>query len=319
MGVDGSNGNTMSRVAVVLYSYSKRRDRQRLLCANSLSRISRRGYAQVFLTVDPGEEPPSLPGITTMQLDSPPGYEHLPDKTIAMLRLLAQRPDWDYVIKCDDDVLLDPAAVRVLTELQSLPDYQSVATYVYGVNTSNLAYHRGKCTDSVFNERDVVPSPECEGMPFAVGHCYMLSRKAVKRALEELESWHFSLETARAAFDARGIGAEDVLVGYLLRQGGITPVESLRLLHSKPRLRGLVRHLFRELIVLLRNQQGNRISIGAITDNRLPWWGECLVLRGWFTVSGLLSRLLGRRPAIPHRDRGVADCGEMARSEAHGG
>lgn len=307
-----------SRIAVVLYSYSKRRDRQQLLCANSLWHISWRGYAQVFLTAVPGEEPPSLPGIAPMRLDSPPGYEHLPDKTIAMLRWLAQRPDWDYVIKCDDDVLLDAAAVRALTELQSLPDYQSVATYVYGANTSNLAYHRGKCTDSAFNERDIVPSPECEGMPFAVGHCYMLSRKAVESALEELESGHFSLGAAQAAFDARGI-AEDVLVGYLLRQGGITPVESLRLLHSKPRLRGLVRHLFRELIALLRNQHGNRISIGAITDNRMPWWGECLVLRGWFTVSGLLSRLLGRGPAVPHRDGAGSDCGEMAHSEADGG
>ena len=252
-----------------------------------------------------------------MQLDSPPGYEHLPDKTIAMLRWFAQRPDWDYVIKCDDDVLLDPTAVRALTKRQSFPDYQSVETYFFGVNTTNLAYHRGKCTDSVFNERDVVPSPECEGMPYASGSCYVLSRKAVESALEELESGHFSLESARSKFDACGI-YEDVLVGYLLRQGGITPVESLRLLHSKPRLRGLVRHLFRELIALLRNQQGNRISIGAITDNRMPWWGECLVLRGWFTASGLLSRLLGRRPAVPHRDRAGPDCSEMARSEAHG-
>jgi hypothetical protein len=318
MVVNRRNDQTMSRIAIVLYSYSKRRDRQQLLCANSLSRISRRGYAQVFLTTVPGEEPPSLPGIAPMRLDSPSGYEHLPDKTIAMLRWLAQRPDWDYVIKCDDDVLLDPAAVRALTVLQSLPDYQSVATYIYGANTSNLAYHRGKCTDSVFNGRDVVPSPECEGMPFAVGHCYMLSRKAVERALEELQSGHFSLEAARAAFDVRGIN-EDVLLGYLLREQGIRPVESLRLLHSKPRLRGLVRHLGRELMALLGNYHGRRLCIGAITDNRLPWWGECLVLRGWFTVSGLLSRLLGRKPAVPHRDRGVADCGEMARSEATGG
>jgi len=315
--MDRNNDKTMSRVAVVLYSYSKRRDRQQMLCANSLSCISRRGYAQVFLTAVPGEEPPSLPGITTMHLDSPPGYEHLPDKTIAMLRWLEQKPDWDYVIKCDDDVLLDPAAVRALTELQSLPDYQSVETYVFGVNTSNLAYHRGKCTDSVFNGRDVVPSPQCEGMPYAAGRCYMLSRKAVESALEELESRDFSLESARAAFDVRGI-YEDVLVGYLLRQGGITPVESLRLLHSKPRLRGLVRHLFRELMALLRNQQGSRISIGATTDNRMPRWGECVVLRGWFAVSGLLGRLLGRRPAVRHQDGAGPDCCKTARSAAHG-
>ena len=315
MMMDRSNGNTMSRVAVVLYSYSKRRDRQQTLAAHSLSRISRRGYAQVFLTVAPGEEPPFLAGIAPMRLDSPSGYEHLPDKTIAMLRWLAQRPDWDYVIKCDDDVLLDPAAVRALTEVQSLPDYQSVETLLFGVNTTNLAYHRGKCTDSVFNGRDVVPPPECEGMPYAAGSCYMLSRKAVESALEELESGRFSLESARAEFDARGI-YEDVLVGYLLRQGGIAPVESLRLLHSKPWLRGLVKHLYRQLIVLLRNQQGNGISIGAITNNRMPWRGECLVLRGWFTVSGLLGRLLGRRPAVPHRDGAGSDCSEMARSEA---
>ena len=317
MVVNRSNDKTMSRVAVVLYSYSKRRDRQQMLAAHSLSQISRRGYAQVFLTVDRCEEPRFLPGIAPMRLDSQPGYEHLPDKTIAMLRWLAQRPDWDYVIKCDDDVLLNPAAVRALSKLQSLPDYQSVATLFFGVNTTNLAYHRGKCTDSVFNERDVVPPPECEGMPYASGSCYVLSRKAVESALEELESGQFSLESARAEFDARGI-YEDVLVGYLLRQGGITPVESLRLLHSKPWLRGLVRHLFRQLIVLLRNQQGDRISIGAITDNRMPWRGECLVLRGWFTVSGLLGRVLGRRPAVPHRDGAGSDCGEMARSEADG-
>jgi len=318
MMMNRSNGNTMPRLAIVLYSYGKRRDRQELLAFHSLSQISRRGFAKVFLTVGPGEEPPSLPGIAPMRLDSPSGYEHLPDKTIAMLRWLLQRPDWDFVIKCDDDVLLDPAAVRALTELQSLPDYQSVATYVYGASTSNLAYHRGKCTDSVFNGRDIVPSPDCEGMTFAVGHCYMLSRKAVESALDELESGRFSLEAARAAFDARGI-AEDVLVGYLLRQGGIAPVESLRLLHSKPRLRGLVRHLGRELIAFLRNHHGNRISIGAITDNRMPWWGECLVLRGWFTVSGLLGRLLGRGPVVPHRDGAGSNCCEMARSEAHGG
>jgi len=317
MVVNLRNDKTMSRIAIVLYSYSKRRDRQQSLCANSLWRISRRGYAQVFLTTVPGEEP-SLPGIALMRLDSPPGYECLPDKTIAMLRWLAQKPDWDYVIKCDDDVLLNPAAVRALTELQSLPDYQSVATYFFGVNISNLAYHRGKCTDPVFNGRDAVPPPECEGMPYAAGSCYMLSRKAVESALEELKSGPFSFESARAEFDARGI-YEDVLVGYLLRQRGITPVESLRLIHSKPRLRGLVRHLGRELMALLGNHHGRRLSLGAITDNRMPWWGECLVLRGWFTVSGLLGRLLGRGPVVPHRDGAGSNCCEMARSEAHGG
>ena len=318
MVVNRSNGNTMSRVAIVLYSYSKRRDRQQLLCANSLTRISRRGYSQVFLTVAPGEEPPSLPGITTMQLDSPPGYEHLPDKTIAMLRWLAQRPDWDYVIKCDDDVLLDPTAVRVLTEQRSLPDYQSVATLVFSANTSNLAYHRGKCTNPVFNERDVAPSTVCDGMSFAVGHCYALSRRALDAALEELDSGRFGLEAARAAFDVRGIN-EDVLLGYLLREQGIRPVESLRLVHSKPRLRGLVRHLGRELMALLGNHHGRRLCIGAITDNRTPWWGECLVLRGWFFVSQVLSWSLGRKPAFPHRDAAGPDSLDLVRMEARGG
>ena len=154
-------------------------------------------------------------------------------------------------------------------------------------------------------------------MPYAAGSCYMLSRKAVESALEELESGHFSLQSARAEFDARGI-YEDVLVGYLLRQDGITPVESLRLLHSKPWLRGLVKHLFGELIALLRNQQGNGVSIGAITNNRMPWRGECLVLRVWFTVSGLLASALGRIPGVPHRDGAGSDCCEMAHSEADG-
>ena len=317
MVVNRSNGNTMSRVAIVLYSYSKRRDRQQLLCANSLTRISRRGYSQVFLTVAPGEEPPSLPGITTMQLDSPPGYEHLPDKTIAMLRWLAQRPDWDYVIKCDDDVLLDPAAVRTLTTQRSLPDYQSVATYVCA-GDGKATYHRGKCTDPALNARDLDTSWGM-GMSFAVGHCYMLSRRAVLTLLDEIDSGQFSIEAARAAFDIRGVGGEDLLVAYLLRQRGISPVESLRLLHSKPRLRGLVRHLFRESIAAYRNGHGDRLCLGAITDNRLPWRGEYRVLRAWFFVRSLLGRLLGRKAVLQQGDeQSPASCG-VAEAETHGG
>lgn len=316
MMMDRSNGKTMSRIAIVLYSYGKRRDRQQMLCANSLSRISRRGYAKVFLTAAPGEDPPSLPGITMMQLDSPPGYEHLPDKTIAMLRWLAQRPDWDYVIKCDDDVLLDPAAVRALTKLQSFPDYQSVATYVCA-GDGKATYHRGKCTDPALNARDLDTSWGI-GMPFAVGHCYMLSRRAVEAVLEEMDSGAFSIQAARAAFDVRGV-AEDLLLGYLLRQRGISPVESLRLLHSKPRLRGLLRHLFRESIAAYRNRHGDRLFIGAITDNRLPWRGEYRVLRAWFFASSLLGRLLGRKTVLQHGDeQSPVSCG-VAEAETHGG
>ena len=317
MGVDCSTDNTMTRVAIVLYSYGRRRDRQRSLYAHSLSRISRRGLAKVYLTVDPGEVPPSLPGINAMQLDSPPGYEHLPDKTIAMLRWLAQKPDWDYVIKCDDDVLLDPAAVRALAEQRSLPDYQSVATYVCG-GDGKATYHRGKCTDPVLNDTDLDTSWGM-GMAFAVGHCYMLSRRAVEAVLEELDSGGFSIEAARAAFDIRGVGGEDLLVGYLLRERCIRPVESLRLLQSKPRLRGLVRHLVRESLAAFRNQYDDRLCVGAITDNRLPWWGEYRVLRTWFFVSHILGRLLGRRVVLPHHDEPIAARCGVAGTEPHGG
>jgi len=315
--MDRRNRNTMSRVAIVLYSYSKRRDRQQMLAAHSLSRISRRGYAQVFLTVDPGEEPPSLSGISTMQLDSPLGYEHLPDKTIAMLRWLAQRSDWDYVIKCDDDVLLDPAAVRTLTTQRSLPDYQSVATYVCR-GDGKATYHRGKCTDPAFNARDLDTSWGM-GMSFAVGHCYMLSRRAVLALLDEIDSGQFSIEAARAVFDIRGVGGEDLLVAYLLRQRGISPVESLRLLQSKPRLLRLGWHLFQESIAAYQNGYGDRLCIGAITDNRLPWRGEYRVLRAWFFASSLLRRLLGRKAVLQHGEgQSPASC-SVAEAETHGG
>ena len=289
------------RVAIVLYSYEKQRYQQARLWEHSLARISRCGCATVFLTVNPNEEPLDILGFKRLPIDSPPGYEFLPDKTIAMLRWLICEPNWDYLIKCDDDVLLDPAAVQALVEQDSLPDYQSVATYVYGSDATDLAYHRGKCSNHVFNQCDVVLSPECRGLPFAVGQCYVLSRMAVTAAVNELDSGSFSLQAAREAFDVRGIGAEDVLLAYLLRKRGIAPVESLRLIQSRSRLRGLVKLLVLEAIRSTGNPRDNRLCIGALTHNREPWLGEYRLINAWFSAARSIASLF-RVPKLPCRE-----------------
>jgi hypothetical protein len=290
-GPDSTDPAVLNRLVVVLYSYAKRRDRQLRLVEQCLGRIQRRGLASVCITADAGDPCADIPGVETMRLEHPSGYEHLPDKTIAMLRWLAARSGWEYVIKCDDDVLLDPAAIRILRDRAEQPDYQSTKTIVCKAGVINQGYHRGRCANAMYNERDTDVGWAGEGLPFAAGACYVLSRRAVDEVLRELDSSGFSIASARAALDMRGIG-EDVLVGYLLRQRGITPVESLRLVESRSRLRGLLRHLARQAWSFWQGRDRDHLCLGALMYNRPPWPGELWVLRAWFSCCKLLH---GRR------------------------
>ena len=283
----------MNRIVVVLYSHAKRLERQRLLVAHGLRTLERRGWASVYVTADAQDDEPPMPDVGVMRLDSPPGYEHLAEKTIAMLRWLAERDGWEYVVKCDDDVLLDPWAVRRLADPRGHADYRSVKNIICKANATGSGYHRGKCLDPRLNEQNADVRWAGEGLEFAVGACYVLSRRAVGAALEEFDTGAFRLAEARDALDIRGLGAEDILLASLLRQRGIAPTQSLRLMESRPRFRGLARHMLRESWAIVRGDHGARTCLGAIMDNRSPWPGELTLLRSWFTVSRVLRAARG--------------------------
>lgn len=278
----------MARLAIILYSYPARIARHRYLARLCYGQISAIPDVLVFVTTEQGGGLGEPSCFRHMELSSPRGYEFLPDKTLAMFRWFLDHTDCQYLLKCDDDVVLDPAAIRQLLQRKDMPDYQGADIYSKPAGATAYTCHRGKCTQPALNETDTDVSWAPEGFTFAGGPCYLLSRKAVLAAVREVDISGFCTAAARESRDNRGVGAEDWLVADLLLRQGICVTHSLRLMHCDNWF--LMLKQFRwELCARLTRRNSLKRCMGICTSNRVPTWWETLQIRAWLPVSRLVA------------------------------
>jgi len=276
----------MSRVACVLYSYPARAPRHRYLSQLCYEQLRSIPGVSVFITTEASSEYVGPSCFRPMPLDVPRGYEFLPDKTLAMFRWFLAGTDCDYLLKCDDDVFVDPSTVRRLVLDGALPDYQGADIHSLPAKAKRYEYHRGKCSQQSLNQVDLDVSWAPEGFSFAAGTCYLLSRQAVSAALREVEASEFCPARARESHDSRGV-AEDMLVGHLLLCQGITPEPALRIMYCDNWFKMLKQFRW-ELFGRLFRRPSLKRCIGVCTSNRAPSWWERIQIQSWFLMSRLV-------------------------------
>jgi hypothetical protein len=271
------------RLAVVLYSYAARVDRHRRLAALSYHALSNIPGISVYVTSRHDGERIEPECFTRIPLQTEDAYELLPDKTIEMVRWLLQRDDWDVLLKCDDDVVLDPGAVRALLNSRTWPLYAGSALQTVPRNPPPSTYHVGRCRSEACNKpTSLAWAPP--GFRFAVGTCYSLTRNAAEIAVQELAAWDMTIATARERFDIRGVGAEDLLIAYLLSRRGIHPTHAISL-YQPSTMAEFIRHIRDEAWrrIIRRNQAPP--CLGVFTHNRPLRKYERALLMAWNRLS----------------------------------
>jgi hypothetical protein len=275
------------KLVIVLYSYSGRLERQQLLAQLCYNEISNIPGVRVLITKHRHEAviEPLCFGI--LPIDTPKGYEFLPEKTIEMLQWVDEHIVFDYLLKCDDDIVLDPNAIRTIVENGLEETYFGIEERVLPVHEKELNYHRGKCQSEFLNSHGLDLTWAPSGFSFMSGTCYGLSSFAVKKAINAYKETGFDISAARARLDIRGVGAEDVLLSFLLQSTGVKGVESLRALHCPKRSVMLVK-LLGDIKDRIAGRK-MRLCVGVVTSNRMARKDEQFMLRCWQLFSKWLA------------------------------
>lgn len=292
-----------SMLAVVLYTFPGDHARVRMNAAMYLPLLLREPKLRVYITVSSREPSPVGfdPRVRLLRCDHPEGYECMPDKTIRMLRELAQDPSISHVLKVDSDVVLDPRGVLGLLRDLDRHDYAGFRVNTVTPATRSSDFHRGRCSDP---DLDRVTSNFDWARPsvsYLGGPCYLLSMRAIRNALRAFDSSGIVLGRLRATGDSRGF-LEDALVGWLVNQGGIAPQRSMVLLQLGVGLAG-------KLKVLLsccrrygiRDLRG-AVFVGFICSNRHPSRWDSRIIRAWLSLRGMS----GARRDVPRTAAGQA-------------
>jgi hypothetical protein len=283
----------MGRIAVVLYSYAGNTTRQRLLSSLCYKAVSQLPDVAVYVTVGPSNLPPPASCYEPLRIDVPTGYEYLPDKTLEVLRWFSTHTTYDYLLKCDDDVILDPSAVAYLTRESALAPYQGVDVKTFPADAKTMNWHRGTCQSPVLNSNDTTTDWVPPGFAFALGTCYMISRAAAQEALAECDSSGLDLHYARSRLDCRAVGCEDMLVASLLAKRAIFPTHSLRIMYANHPGQ-LLNHYRYELFRRATSRGSRQLCVGVCIPNRAPSAIERPLLRMWPMLSRMVPFPAGR-------------------------
>jgi len=150
-------------------------------------------------------------------------YEHLANKTIAMIHTLSEisfGENYRGIIKCDDDILPNLAALQRFYEtLISTTENIPYAGLIHSIDKTKRVSnaHFNKCSSAKFN----IPQPIVSGFPFATGPMYYLSLASLLQLERRIRLGNFSISFY-----------EDMMIGNNLRQEGIHPV-SFPLYHNE--------------------------------------------------------------------------------------
>lgn len=272
------------RLAIVLYSYPGRVDRQRRLAALSYSALASLPGVSVYVTSRNGRQPVEPECFTRIPLQTEDAYELLPDKTIEMVNWLLHQNNWDVLLKCDDDVVLDPGAILALLKSGTWPAYAGSTLQVVPPNPPPSTYHVGRCRSHPCNAHAMSLAWAAPGFTFAVGTCYSLTRSAAETAIQELTAWDMTIEAARDRMDIRGVGGEDLLIAYLLSRRGIYPTHAM-CLYQPSTIMEFLRHLRGEAWHRIIRLNRTPLCLGVFTHNRPLRKYERALLMAWNQLS----------------------------------
>ena len=269
-------------LAIVLYTFPGDHDRVRTNAAMYLQDLLPEPGLRFYITVSSNE--PSPTGfdsrVHVLRCDYPQGYEYLPEKTVSVLRQLAQDASISHMMKVDSDVVLDPRGVRQLLRNLERLDYAGFRVNVVTPATQGSDFHRGRCSDPDLNQVRSNFSWAHPSISYLGGPCYLLSRRAVGVAMRTFDSSGIVLGQLRAGGDSRGF-LEDALVGWLVRQGGIAPQGSMTVVPLGVGLIGKLKN-----VLAYARQTGIRglrgaTFVGFFCSNRqLSRW-DVRIIRGW--------------------------------------
>jgi len=141
-------------------------------------------------------------------------YEHLSNKTIAMIHTLSEisfGENYRGIIKCDDDILPNLATLQRFYEtLISTTENIPYAGLIHSIDKTKRVSnnHFDKCSSPKFN----IPQPIVPDCPFATGPMYYLSIPSLLQLERRIRLGSFELSFY-----------EDMMIGNNLRQEGIHP------------------------------------------------------------------------------------------------
>lgn len=147
-------------------------------------------------------------------LDCKDNYESLTKKTIGAIKWTIENfPDIEFIIKTDDDVVIDNTKFEILMDKirEKKADYCG-SLYKGGYLSS---HHIGKCEDRYLNKTQAyVPN-----IKYCMGGAYILSNKAAKiiASFEEYENYYSIYE--------------DATIGNILNSNKIKPTELINIKH----------------------------------------------------------------------------------------
>lgn len=141
-------------------------------------------------------------------LDCKDNYESLTKKTLKGIKWIIDNfPDVEYIVKTDDDVIIDNAKFQILVNEIKKRNFDYCGSLHKGGYLSS--HHIGKCDDQYLNQIQIyVPN-----IKYCMGGAYILSNKAAKiiASFEEYENYYSIYE--------------DVTVGGILKSKNILPTE----------------------------------------------------------------------------------------------
>jgi hypothetical protein len=150
-----------------------------------------------------------------LRVKSGDAYEHLANKTIAMIHALSEisfGENYRGVIKCDDDILPNLAILQrfyetLISTTENIPYAGNIHVIDKTKRVSNN--HYDKCSSAKFN----IPQPIVPDCPFATGPMYYLSVASLLQLKRRIQLGSFAISFY-----------EDMMIGNNLRQEGIHPV-----------------------------------------------------------------------------------------------
>lgn len=192
------------KLVVMIVACAKNVDRIEKIRASWIGDLERVGITYYFVIGRPGR-PAQVVG-DILYLDCPDTYEGLPRKTLAILEHVAGSA-FDYVLKIDDDVVLNVDAIWA-TGFYHHAYFGGVMAGQWGIQPE---WHFGKCDDAELNATPY--AGEFRGAWYAGGCGYFLSRRAARAACEAPDIFEGELYEDKAVGDA--LRKAGILVGDL--------------------------------------------------------------------------------------------------------
>ena len=256
------------RVIIGVLTTEQRTDRQRAVLETWASELPD-NWNLYFLVARPGK--PSEVSGRYLYLDTVEAYENLPTKTHLFMNHCSSQMEFDYLVKCDDDVFINTDCLEQVLK-NNKPHY---AGRGFQNDDVDRTWHFGKCSDPVVNETPY--SGDFQGA-YCEGGLYVVDHECASLVGNSQNANFFSSELY-----------EDKAVGDFLRSCGKLPMLlPHRLFAYRTHEGGVHRKFFR---------RWNRLAAHPISAQEM---------RNIWAVMQWRSRMRRYFPALPWRRKRLA-------------